>query len=274
MQLAIFSDVHGNLTALEAVLADYRALAPEGADAVWMLGDVAAMGPRPNECARLFMAMADEAERRAKAAHEAGAPPPRGTFHGVRGNTDRYLVTGTRSAGKPADSAEALAEKAASWAMRDAAFNWTVARLGFDEYTFLRGLRGECDLTVPGFGTVIGYHGTPGDDEGRLTPDTDDEEAEDALLDREGVLGIGGHIHVQMDRTLRNGWRVLNVGSIGMSYDRPGFAQWAMLTFTDGEVAADLRAVPYDVDAVIADLRAQGFPALATAERRLREGEK
>jgi hypothetical protein len=83
-------------------------------------------------------------------------------------------------------------------------------------------LGGECELHADGYGYVIGYHGTPGNDEGLLTPVMDEEEAADALLDREGRLGIGGHIHIQMDRMLeRVGWRVINIGSIGISKDMP-----------------------------------------------------
>lgn len=44
MRIAVLSDIHGNLPALEAVLAD---LSPY--DAVWQLGDVVGYGPQPNE---------------------------------------------------------------------------------------------------------------------------------------------------------------------------------------------------------------------------------
>src|SRR5690606_6248001 len=101
---------------------------------------------------------------------------------------------------------------------------------------------------VPGYGYVIGYHGTPGDDEGVLRLETAEEEALDALLDREGRLGIGGHIHVQMQRTLGR-WHVVNVGSVGLSTDAPGKAQWGLFTFADGTVSIDLRQVAYDVEA-------------------------
>ncbi len=143
-------------------------------------------------------------------------------------------------------------------------------QLSFEEYDFLRKVPGECDLHVAGFGQVIGYHGTPGDDEGYLTPDTSDEEAEDALLDREGRLGIGGHIHVQMDRTLRNGWRVINVGSVGMSFEKPGIAQYGMFTFEDGALTVDLRGVPYDLEAAIAEFAAVGYPVPEWAAMNLR----
>src|SRR5690349_21669077 len=48
MRVAVISDIHGNLHALEAVLADIVDAAP---DEVWCLGDVVGYGPRPNECA-------------------------------------------------------------------------------------------------------------------------------------------------------------------------------------------------------------------------------
>lgn len=290
MQLAVFSDMHGNYAALEAALADYRAVCPDGAEVVWMLGDVAAMGPRPAECVRAFMTMAQTAKAAREAAdaqagaqtgEDAGvqAQPAEGVrppfaFRGVRGNTDRYLVTGTRHAGKAVEKAEEFADTMADRRQTHAALDWASEQLSFEEYRFLAELRGECELHIPGYGVVIGYHGTPGDDEGRLTPEMEDAEAADALLDREGRLAIGGHIHVQMDRVLPYGWRAINVGSVGVSYDMPGRAQWGLFTFDEGEVTVDLRAVPYDVEAVIADLRAVGFPSVEMMERRLREGVK
>jgi len=50
MRVAVISDIHGNLHALEAVLADIERQAP---DEVWCLGDVVGYGPRPNECVAL-----------------------------------------------------------------------------------------------------------------------------------------------------------------------------------------------------------------------------
>ena len=50
MRVAVISDIHGNLHALEAVLADIDSQAP---DEIWCLGDVVGYGPRPNECVAL-----------------------------------------------------------------------------------------------------------------------------------------------------------------------------------------------------------------------------
>ncbi len=245
MRLAVLSDIHGNLTALEVALADLEAQGE--VDHIWILGDLAAFGPRPVECIQKVFTLRETLGKE--------------KVHIIGGNTDRYLVNGTRPYSATVKEAEAFAKVAESWQVRDTALNWAVRQLSFDDYEKLAGILGhETELNVPGYGYVIGYHGTPGDDEGFLKPDTASEEALDSLLDREGRLGIGGHIHVQMDRDLGR-WRAINVGSVGLSFDAPGKVQWGLFTFKDGDVTIDLRQLDYDVDAVIADLNTVAHPA-------------
>jgi predicted phosphodiesterase len=56
VQIAVVSDVHSNLAALEAVLSAIDAAAP---DEIWCLGDVVGYGPRPNECCEIVESRAD-----------------------------------------------------------------------------------------------------------------------------------------------------------------------------------------------------------------------
>ena len=56
MRVAVISDIHGNLAALEAVLAAIDASPP---DELWCLGDLVGYGPRPNECCRTVAGHAD-----------------------------------------------------------------------------------------------------------------------------------------------------------------------------------------------------------------------
>src|SRR5436189_1488436 len=56
MRVAVVSDIHSNLHALEAVLAAIEADAP---DELWCLGDLVGYGPRPNECCAVVAARAD-----------------------------------------------------------------------------------------------------------------------------------------------------------------------------------------------------------------------
>src|SRR5579862_7490124 len=56
MRVAVVSDIHSNLHALEAVLA---AIEAEGPDELWCLGDLVGYGPRPNECSATIAERAD-----------------------------------------------------------------------------------------------------------------------------------------------------------------------------------------------------------------------
>src|SRR5579871_4089425 len=181
MRLAVLSDIHGNITAFEAALADLEAQG--GADVTWFLGDHAAFGPRPVECVQLIKAMVDAVKDDEKKKH---------TVRVISGNTDRHLVTGSRpSEGDPVKDAEAFAKLRDGIRVLGERLMWSMDQIGFEEYEFLAKLPGETDLYAEGYGYVIGYHGTPGDDEGvGITPTSSDEEAADALLDREGRMGI------------------------------------------------------------------------------------
>jgi len=263
MKLAVFSDIHGNLTALEAMLADLDSVGE--VDQIWCLGDLAAFGARPAECVAKVRTLAETHGKE--------------KFHVIGGNTDRYLVTGERAKVRPIDDAEKLPKLVREMTTRDNVLNWNLAQLTFEDYEFLAKILGkETAVPVKGFGWVIGYHGIPGDDEGMLLPDTRDEQAADALLDREARLAIGAHIHKQMDRAVDD-WRIVNIGSVGMSFDKPGYAQWGVFTFEEiGDngsseigLTVDLRAVPYDVDAAIADMTASGHPAPEWASKRLKQ---
>lgn len=254
MRLAVLSDIHGNLVALKAVLADLEA---SGAvDMIWCLGDLAAFGSHPAECIRLIR------EKREAFGKDK--------FQVIGGNTDRYLITGERFPKAPVKDADAFAKLAREWSSRDTILNWNVERLSWEDYEWLAKRIGrEVSLHAEGYGWVIGYHAIPGNDETMLRPDTPAEEALDMLLDREGRLGIGGHIHVQMDRDLGR-WRVVNVGSVGSAIDTPGLAQWGLFTFENGTAQVDLRRVPYDVDAAIADLENAGHPMPRWVSKALR----
>ena len=254
MRLAALSDIHGNLIAFEAALADLEAAG--GADIIWILGDLAALGGRPLECIQRVMALRESFGK--------------DKCQVIGGNTDRYLVTGERFKTPPAADEDEFRKLVAGWPNRDLVLNWSAAQLGWEEYEYLKQILGrEVALFAKGFGPVIGYHAIPGDDEARLAPDTPDEEARDYLLDREARLGIGGHIHVQMDRDLGT-CRVVNIGSVGLSFDMPGKAQWGLFTFEDAKLTVDLRAAPYDVDAAAAELKTVEHPDAEKLAARLR----
>jgi predicted phosphodiesterase len=245
MRLAVFSDIHGNLHALEAVLADLQQVGE--VDQIWCLGDLAAFGTHPAECVtRIRLLQAELGEKKLKV---------------IGGNTDRYIVTGKRPELPTVKDEEGFRKRILSLPQRDSLLNWCLSRLSWEDYEFLSKILGrELHTRIAGYGDVIGYHAIPGDDEPMaLRPDTPDEQASDALLDRAGRLAIGGHTHLVMDRMLGN-WRVINPGSAGLSFTDVRRAEWALITFEDGQAQVDFRAIPYDFRAVLASIGESGYP--------------
>src|SRR5690606_25492795 len=170
------------------------------------------------------------------------------------------LIGGERMRVAAAQEESEFAKLATELQNRDTMTNWSLGRLDFEAYQYLKSiLRRELTKDVDGYGIAIGYHAVPGDDEAFLTATTPHELAADYFLDREGRLGIGGHIHRQFDRQVGD-WRMVNIGAVGMSFDKPGRAQYAIFTFASGDVDVELRNIPYDTDAAIADLREAGHP--------------
>ncbi len=235
MRLAVLSDIHGNILALEAVLRDLKQSG--GADKTWILGDLCAFGPRPVECLQRLRELAGTSV--------------------ISGNTDRYVTTGERRTMQPKDEVD-WQKMADTLREREDNLLWTVSRLSYADYEYLAKLRSELALEVPDYGWVIGYHGAPGDDERGLFPDTPGDEVLDQMLDREGRLAFGAHTHVPMDRDLGR-WRVVNAGSIGMA-QRPTHACYALVGFDNGSAQVDLRQVEYDVQATVKDMQQLAHP--------------
>ena len=239
MRLAVLSDVHGNLPALEAVLAD--AAAQGAPDVTWVLGDLVAFCPWPAETLARLRAL------------------PNVAF--LQGNTDRYLVTGRRPT-LPVHSPEDWVAAPARLAGRDGNFRWTVERLSYADYEFLRDLPPRLEMEAPGYGRVVAVHATPTDDETVLLPDTPDEEVLRYLSSLDTRLLLYGHTHRPVDRTV-GGLRLVNDGSVGLPLDGDPRPAYALLDFEGGQYTVSIRRVVYDVEMVVAELERVEHPASA-----------
>jgi predicted phosphodiesterase len=247
MRFAVFSDVHGNLAALDVMLEDLARVGE--VDQIWYLGDFVLLGHRPAQCLERFRALLEQHGKE--------------KFRFIGGNTDRYIVLGDRPGlGVAADEA-AYEARRTRHRKYEAIYQWTYNQLNFADYQFLQPLLGrELHQRVDGFGPIIGVHAIPGsDDSGAFTPTSSDEQAADALLDREGRIVLAGHTHYKMDRSVGH-WRILNPGSVGMSFTQPGMAEWLLLTVTADGIETDFRSVPYDLEKMLADAATTSYPEL------------
>jgi len=246
-RFAVLSDIHGNLLALETVLSDVQTQGTP--DAYWVLGDLAVFFPWPVETLARLRAL------------------PNVAF--LQGNTDRYLVTGRRPVlfvRTPDDWARAPVQLAE----RDANFRWTVERLSWADYEFLRGLPTRLEMDVPGYGRIVAVHAVPGNDETSLYPNTSDDQVRPHLAGLDTRLLLDGHTHRPMDRVV-DLVRLVNDGSVGLPLDGDPRPAYALLDFEGDRCTVTIRHVAYDLEAVVAELERVVHPARAWASRLLRQ---
>jgi diadenosine tetraphosphatase ApaH/serine/threonine PP2A family protein phosphatase len=102
---------------------------------------------------------------------------------------------------------------------------------------------------------VLLCHSTPGSDDPIYTRITPDDEVLDMLGPMSSDVVVCGHTHMQYDRQLSSGLRLVNPGSVGLPYEgRPG-AFWALLG-----PDVEFRHTPYDVESTAAAIRALDAP--------------
>ncbi|MFF3949599.1 metallophosphoesterase family protein [Streptomyces sp. NPDC001902] len=189
-RVAVLSDVHGNLPALQAVLAepDVRT-----AERVVLTGDHAA-GPMPVPTL--------------DALRDLG-----GRALWIRGNADRELVEHRRT-GRTTGYPES---------------DWAARRLREDQVTLLACLPDTVELEVHGPGRTLFCHATPRDDEEIVLVDSRAERWAEVMsgVAPEVETVVCGHTHMPYARVV-HGRLVVNPGSVGMPYGRGG-AHWALL---------------------------------------------
>ena len=194
--VAVLSDIHAVLPALDAVLAEP---AVQAAERIVLTGDIAA-GPQPVQVLDRLLALGD-----------------RVTW--VRGNADRELVELAR--GQTDDVGDPIAP-------------WAAGQLTADHVDWLALLPYPVTLEVAGFGDVVFCHATPRDDEEVVVVDSRLERWAEVLAGLPGEVAtvVCGHTHMPFTR-LAHRRLIVNPGSVGMPYGRQG-AHWALLA--DGAV--------------------------------------
>jgi len=248
MRIAILSDIHGNTIALDAVLDDIRRQG--GADAFWILGDLAAIGPDPVGVLQRVSAL------------------PEARF--VRGNCDRYLVTSER----PAPTLEdAQRDPALLKPLVDVArsFAWTqgaVATAGW--LPWLEALPLDFRTVLPDGTRVLAVHAAPGLDDGwGIHPALSQAELAAHLSGCDADLVLLGHTHWALDMTV-DGVRLVNPGSVSNPFPPDLRAGYTLLHADSSGWRLEPRRADYDHEAVIAELERVQHPARRFIARWLR----
>jgi putative phosphoesterase len=162
VRVAALYDVHGNLPALEAVLADNRCAT---ADVIVSGGDLVA-GAFPSECLDRLEALGDRVRF-------------------LSGNCDREVALPTGNE---------------EW--NEHIRGWSAGRLGVDRLERVRRWPPTVEIDIDGLGTVVFCHATPTSDLTILTRVTPAEDVTAALAGCEAAVVVCGHTHVQYDRAV------------------------------------------------------------------------
>ncbi len=239
MRVAIYSDVHGNLSALEAVLESIES--QTGVDQVIFAGDIAVFGPRPAECLELLRKQQIQA---------------------IVGNTDEWIFN-------PPPLVDGLeAQEKERRLNLQAICNWTKEQLDTESLTWLNRLSQSFSLTLEpsenSADALLIVHANP-IDLGQLVFPSEQKQIElygrirqvdsdlTHLFSQVSASTIAfGHLHIPNIRTWREK-RLVNVSSVSLPGDGDPRAKYAILTWNEvsGWQVEHVR-VSYSVDSEIA----------------------
>jgi predicted phosphodiesterase len=232
VRIAIVSDIHGNLPALQAVLDDLTQVGP---DRVYVNGDVVNRGPQSKECLDRVRAL--------------GWPV-------VFGNHEEYV----------------LKFRHGTWGEDGQSPFWLpVRRLAEDELTaddiaYLERLPHSWVIALPGLPPIRLVHGSMRALNEGLGPWLDDDELLAAVDGASEPVIIGAHTHRPFERRVGTRW-IINSGAVGMPYNGNPAAQYLVLTAANGEWQAQFRAVPYDRAPVYEAWARTGYLELSVSAR-------
>lgn len=236
MRYALLSDIHANLPALEAVLADMDAR-PD-LDGVYHLGDLVGYAPWPDETVSLLR--------------------ERGIF-GVAGNYDSTVATSYKHCG-------CKYEDARQEELSHVSYEWTRGHVSAETRAYLGALPFRIDLR-PGGGhaggaSLILVHGTPSLNTLYWTEDRPDEfclkMAAQAGAKAGDVIAFG-HTHKPWQRTVES-IHFVNTGSVGRPKDGDWRAGYLLLEMTSGSMSAEFVRVEYDLERAMRGIVESGLP--------------
>ena len=222
--VAVLSDVHGNLQALQAVLADIKA---RGAfDRIVTAGDHCLNGPDPGESLELILARSTDV---------------------LKGNTDRDLVDEGQS------DPELGAKKRASIA-------WTRDTLGSDRIDVLDALPFSVRVTAPDGSTLQVVHANPLDLDRHIFPDIQDAELEQLVNAVDADVLVYGHLHIPFRQRFAN-LRLFNIASCGAPRDGDRRAVWGEFVWSRKQGwRGVIHRTPYDLGDAVLRIIDSGMP--------------
>ncbi len=229
MKIAVISDIHGNMEAIEAVMDD---ISKNSCNKIFVLGDYAMAGPEPSDTVEYFMKRKDNP-----------------VFKMIQGNTDLMIANYTD------ELYEGLKEKAPI--MAEALKN-DVEILNPVEKEFLKSLPIQLEVTEGGVKFLL-VHGSPRKNNEDILPDTSLPEVERMLLNVNAEVILCGHTHIPCGFQTSTRQTVVNVGSVGRPFTPEPKACYLIITVENGQCVFQHHFVEYDKERASKKLKKREF---------------
>lgn len=230
-RIAILSDIHGNVPALEAVVSD---IATQNCDEVLVGGDLVGRGPQGDRVVERVVGLG---------------------WRSIRGNHEDYLL-GFRH-GKVED--DWLVEE--QWA----ASRWMAAELS---HASVKAIEAQpFSLVAESAPALRLVHGTPQSNRQGIGPWTSTERLDQHLGQVDEPFLVCAHTHRPLERRLADGW-IVNTGSVGLPFNGDRRAQYLIVETENDDWSVEFRQVEYDLDDILTIYEQTGFrrEGLITAE--------
>ncbi len=227
MRVAVLTDIHGNLPALEAAL---RHAEHVGADTLYCGGDLVGYGPRPDEVCRMI--------------EQRGIPT-------IYGNYDYAIARDLEDCGcfYPTPRDREIGEGSVAW---------TLAHTDERTKAFMRGLPFDLRFELGGRRIRL-VHGSPRKVNEYLLEDRAARTFERIASQADCDVLVFGHTHKPWIREYA-GVLFVNCGSVGKPKNGDPRGAFAVLTADNGSVQAAVERFEYEVDAVAEEIGASGLP--------------
>lgn len=227
MKIAVISDIHGNLYALEAVLKDIEG---RGIKKVFCAGDLVGYGPRPNEVTELM--------------RNKKIPTVMGNYDDAIGN-----MRITCGCDYKDEATRILGESSVAWTRENIS---ELNRL------WLGQLPSEIRLSAPGTDILL-VHGSPGALNEYLYQETPEDYLNGLLLSSQAAVLICGHTHRPYVKSIKAG-HVVNAGSVGRPLHGNPNATYVVAELDEGHFKAEIVEVRYDYIKTSGEIEDSGLP--------------
>jgi putative phosphoesterase len=224
MRIALISDIHGNLTAIDAVLNEIN---QQKIDLIICLGDIATIGPQPRQ---VIKKLRDLNCACILGNHEAALLNP--------DHADQYEI------------APPLIP----------ALYWCAQLLNNEDLNYLKSCKPLLEVEMERDKSLLCFHGSPRSNTEAILATTSDEDLEKLFINQKATVMAGGHSHLQMARQ-HNGILIFNPGSVGtpfVSSPAPGmpprllpWAEYGIIEQTNSGMKFELHRLAYDIEKFI-----------------------